>query len=343
MKLHINWKKTIIVCLDILLAAYLVMAMTSFNKPDETAKMCTKVNIYIADENTNGFLSAKEIKNILSKKKLYPLKQQMEFVNPRTIEDVLKTSSFVNTAQCYKTQDGHVCINIAQRLPIVRIKSNLGDDYYVDDEGGIMPNSKYTSDLVIATGNINRVFAKSYICNLTEAIMENEFWKHQIEQINVLPDMGIELIPRVGDHIIFIGYLPKESTDNKRKAAINSYVKKKLNRMEKFYQYGLNEVGWNKYHYISLEFENQIICKKHDEDIAQPVPSNVVMKPENENTTSIVNSMATQQNNTDNLKKETTVDKPSIKQENNKESNIIKQDKDKNISNSKKQKDNKII
>ena len=154
MKLHINWKKTIIVCLDILLAAYLVMAMTSFNKPDETAKMCTKVNIYIADENTNGFLSAKEIKNILSKKKLYPLKQQMEFVNPRTIEDVLKTSSFVNTAQCYKTQDGHVCINITQRLPIVRIKSNLGDDYYVDDEGGIMPNSKYTSDLVIATGNI---------------------------------------------------------------------------------------------------------------------------------------------------------------------------------------------
>lgn len=274
MSLHINWKKTVIVCLDIILAGYLAMAMTSFNKPDETAKVCTKVNINIADENTNGFLSAKEIKRILNKKKIYPLEQRMETINPRTIEETLKSSSFVNTAQCYKTQDGHVCINITQRLPIVRIKSDSGDDYYVDDEGGIMPNSKYTSDLVIATGNISRTFAKSYLCNLTEALAANDFWKHQVEQINVLPDMGIELVPRVGDHIIFIGYLPESANAAKRKELVTEYVNKKLERLEKFYQYGLNEVGWNKYHYISLEFDNQIICKKNIRELEpQPRPA----------------------------------------------------------------------
>ena len=31
----------------------------------------------------------------------------------------------------------------------------------------------------------------------------------------------------------------------------------------KFYQYGLSKVGWNKYSYINLEFDNQIICKKN--------------------------------------------------------------------------------
>lgn len=271
MSLHINWKKTVIVCLDIILAGYLAMAMTSFNKPDETAKVCTKVNISIADENTNGFLSAKEIKRILSKKKIYPLEQRMETVNPRTIEETLKSSSFVNTAQCYKTQDGHVCINITQRLPIVRIKSDNGDDYYVDDEGGIMPNSKYTSDLVIATGNISRTFAKSYLCNLTEALAANDLWKHQVEQINVLPDMGIELVPRVGDHIIFIGYLPESGIPAVRKKMVEEYVNQKLERLEKFYRYGLNEVGWNKYHYISLEFDNQIICKKNVREL-EPLP-----------------------------------------------------------------------
>ena len=51
--MHINWKKTLIVILDLALAVYLVLAMTSFNKPDETAKLCTKVSINIADENTN--------------------------------------------------------------------------------------------------------------------------------------------------------------------------------------------------------------------------------------------------------------------------------------------------
>ena len=35
-----------------------------------------------------------------------------------------------------------------------------------------------------------------------------------------------------------------------------------MERLEKFYKYGLSEAGWNKYSYISLEFDNQIICKK---------------------------------------------------------------------------------
>ena len=33
--------------------------------------------------------------------------------------------------------------------------------------------------------------------------------------------------------------------------------------IRKFYLYGLNKAGWNKYNYISVEFSNQIICKKN--------------------------------------------------------------------------------
>jgi cell division protein FtsQ len=186
----------------------------------------------------------------------------MQNINPRDIEDVLKTSSFVNTVQCYKTQNGHVCIQITQRLPVVRIMNVKGENYYLDDEGGIMPNSKYTSDLIIATGYVNQGFAKSYLAPLTEVLMANEFWKNQIVQINILPDLGVELVPRVGEHIIFVGYLPQAKDDATRKALITDYINKKLERLEKFYQYGLNTAGWNKYHYISLEFDNQIICKK---------------------------------------------------------------------------------
>ena len=160
--MKVSVKKTIIVLLDVLLAVYLGFAVTSFNNPDETMKACTNVSIQIDDETTNGFLSAKEIKRILEQKKLYPYKQPMANVNPRSIEDALKSSSFVNTSQCYKTKDGHVVINVTQRLPIVRIKNIKGEDYYVDDQGGIMPNSKYTSDLIICTGYVTKWFAKNY-------------------------------------------------------------------------------------------------------------------------------------------------------------------------------------
>ena len=260
--MKVSVKKTIIVLLDIVLAVYLGFAMTSFNNPDETMKACTNVSIQIDDETTNGFLSAKEIKRILEQKKLYPYKQPMADVNPRSIEDALKSSSFVNTSQCYKTKDGHVVINVTQRLPIVRIKNIKGEDYYVDDQGGIMPNSKYTSDLIICTGYVTKWFAKNYISHLTIALMESELWKNQIEQINVLPDLGIEIVPRVGDHVIYVGHLPQTKLLEERQKLVSDFINGKLARLEKFYRYGLSQAGWNKYAYINLEFDNQIICKK---------------------------------------------------------------------------------
>ena len=96
--------------------------------------------------------------------------------------------------------------------------------------------------------------------------MGNELWKNQIEQINVLPDHGIELIPRVGDHIIYIGHLPEAKNKSERGQMIADFVNKKMKRLENFYKYGLAQVGWNKYSYINLEFDNQIICKKRTLD-----------------------------------------------------------------------------
>ena len=257
------YKRLILILLDTALMVYVILAMFSFNKPDESQKVCSEVNIQIADQNANGFLSAAEVKKILVTNRMYPLNYKMASVEPRRIEDLLCQSPFVSTAQCYKTQNNHVCISITQRLPIIRIKSQNGDDYYIDDKGGIMPNSKYTSDLIIATGNISQWYARNYISLLAEVIMDNDLWKNMIEQINILPDRGVEIVPRVGDHVVFLGYLPQSKVFSKRKKLVNDFVCRKLNRLEKFYKYGLSQVGWNKYPYISLEFDNQIICKKH--------------------------------------------------------------------------------
>ena len=64
----------------------------------------------------------------------------------------------------------------------------------------------------------------------------------------MLADGSMELVPRVGSHIVYLG----QPTD----------FAKKLDRLEKFYKYGLSKAGWNKYSYINIEFHNQIICKR---------------------------------------------------------------------------------
>lgn len=262
--MRINWKKLIIITLDIVIGVYLVFAFTKFNKPDESGKICTKVNINIQDELTNGFLDAKEIKRRLELKKIYPLEKPLSQVSARQIEETLKQSPFVKSVECYKTQDGMVDIKLTQRMPIVRIKSINNEDYYVDDHYQIMPNTKYTSDMIIATGFISKWYAQKYISILSKTLMANELWRNQIEQINVLPNRGIELVPRVGNHIIYIGNLPETQLVEKREQNIQDFVNKKMTRLENFYKYGLSQAGWNKYSYINLEFDNQIICKKND-------------------------------------------------------------------------------
>jgi len=106
------------------------------------------------------------------------------------------------------------------------------------------------ANLAIVTGNVEKSFATRNLYKFGVFLQNNKFWNAQIEQINVTPEKEIELIPRVGDHIVFLGKI-----DN---------FEEKLNRLKIFYEKALNKVGWNKYARISLEFSNQIICTKKE-------------------------------------------------------------------------------
>ncbi len=246
--MSINWKKSAIVLADIGIAAYLLLAVTAFNRPDAVSDICTEVQINIQEGVVRGFLNAEEIKSELVHARLYPLGDRMEDVNTRKIEENLLKNPFVETAQCYKAQNGRVNIRLSQRLPVIRIKADNGDDYYVDTYGKIMPITQYVSNLVIATGDISRAYAQKELSRVGNFLIRNKLWFSQAEQIHVLSDGTIEMIPLVGEHIVYLG----QPTGLSRKFA----------RLEKFYKYGLSQAGWNKYSYISVEFDNQIICKK---------------------------------------------------------------------------------
>lgn len=247
----INWKQTLMVACNIAVGIYLVLAVTAFNDPDEAmAKECTEVEIDIEEESMEGFLNPGEVKKLLTQHKLYPLSQPMSSISPRKMEETLQKSPFVEKAECYKTLSGHVCINIKQRIPVVRIMSDNGDNYYLDNHGNIMPEAGYATDILIATGHISKKYAQNVLSKIANHIVSNTFWKNQTVQLNVLTNGTLEMVPRVGDHIVFLG--SPTNIDNK------------LERLRKFYIYGLNKAGWNKYSYINVEFNNQIICKKNN-------------------------------------------------------------------------------
>ncbi len=247
----INWKQTFMVACNIAVGIYLVLAVTAFNDPDEAmAKECTEVEIDIEKESMEGFLNPSEVKKLLTQHKLYPLSQPMSSISPRKMEETLQKSPFVEKAECYKTLSGHVCINIKQRIPVIRIMADNGDNYYLDNHGNIMPEASYATDILIATGHISKKYAQNVLSKIANHIVSNTFWKNQTVQLNVLTNGTLEMVPRVGEHIVFLGS--------------PTHIDNKLERLRKFYTYGLNKAGWNKYSYINVEFNNQIICKKNN-------------------------------------------------------------------------------
>jgi cell division protein FtsQ len=187
---------------------------------------------------------------MLLRANLYPLGDLMSSVSVRRIEETLRQNPFVESAECYKTQTGRVIIQLVQRQPVVRVKADNGDDYYLDEHGNVMASTMQVSDLVVATGHISKAYAKKSLTPIGIFLLEHPLWRSQVEQLNVMEDGTVEMIPRVGDHIIYLG--------------TPTHLDKKLARLEKFYRYGLSKAGWNKYTRISIEFDNQIICKRRN-------------------------------------------------------------------------------
>ena len=243
-----NWKKIGILTADIILGVYLVLAITAFNRPDDQDAVCREVKINITDGAGNGFLNVNEVKMQLQHAKIYPLGDRMNDVCTRQIEETLLKSSLVEHVECYKTHTGCVYINLTQRIAVMRIMANNGDSYYIDNLGIIIPSKNNSTDLVVATGDIKQKYAQTTLKQFGLLLLDDPFWHSQIEQINVLSDGSVEMIPRVGNHIVYLGQ--------------PTHLKEKLARLEKFYRYGLSKAGWNKYSYINIEFNNQIICKK---------------------------------------------------------------------------------
>ena len=242
-------KKTFILLFLLLIAVYLIIAVTTFNaKPEK--QTCEGMELVINDSIDYGFITQKEILRLLTKEKISPIGKKMEEINTRQMEDVLKKHPLIGEVECFRIPNGKIGIEVTQRIPLLRIMAANGENYYLDEKGVTMPTANNAANVAVVTGFVDKGFAEKELYELGMFLKKDPFWNAQIQQINVTATKELEFVPRVGDHIIFIGK--------------PGNYEKKFDRLKIFYKKGLNEVGWNKYSRISLEFENQIICTKKE-------------------------------------------------------------------------------
>jgi cell division protein FtsQ len=255
------------ILLWVVLAVYFI-AILGFVAENRRHVICSKIEINISDEEMNKFLQKNDITKSLAKYKTHLIGMPVDSVNTFLAEKVVVSNPAVKYCAAYTTVDGRLCVKVEQRKPILRVVNNKYQNYFIDETGQIIPQlSQYASYTLFANGNINEPFVISGSRNIfptkkdsilrpniiydlyymARFIQNDDFWNAQIEQIYVDSRNEMQLIPRVGSHVIIFG-----KADN---------IALKFQKLKSMYR-AFNEIGWDKYKTINLKYNNQVICTK---------------------------------------------------------------------------------
>ncbi|MDR1681824.1 MAG: cell division protein FtsQ/DivIB [Candidatus Symbiothrix sp.] len=232
----------------VLLLVYLVFAVAFINPKVDVDLLCSEIQIEVVKNHGISYLNEDQIRSMLGRSQTNPLNKRMSTVSIESIENTLKQSKLIKSAESYKTVDGKLKIKIYQYYPILRVISDAGN-YYVDSDGDFMPvPKKFAAHLPLATGAITEEYAKNQLVIFARFLQKNKKWNEHIEQIHVLPNRDVELIPAKGSHTIILG-------------KIENYAEN-LDKLELFYKKVLDQAGWQRYSTINLKYKNQVVCTK---------------------------------------------------------------------------------
>lgn len=251
MKLKKIAKFTLVSILSLGLVAYVAYAMIFLSGPDDDER-CTALELIVKGDSKSMFINEKDIENMLKNAHVYPKGMLMKDVDTKKIEETIRSNEFISKVECYKSANGKMCINVEQRVPVMFVIPDGQDGYFVDAQGKHISNKNSVSNLVVASGNIDDRYASTKLAEFGQFLLADEFWNNQIEQVYVTRNRRgepvVELIPRVGDQVIYLGVLDD--------------YQKKLRKLRTFYDKAIGTVGWKKYARVNLEYDNQIICTK---------------------------------------------------------------------------------
>ncbi len=226
--------------------------------------LCKSVEVEFLSKGNKNFIAKEDILAIVKKEYKNIVKIPVNKIDITLLESKIENHPSVKKANVYKKIDGVLYIEVKQRIPLVRIINKKGKNFYIDEEGSLMPVSeRNTARVIVASGNIEDNFSGEastiyndslnfkYLKNifyLSRYLSRDKFLSAQIEQIYITEKGEYELVPRVGQHIVLLG-------------SIIDY-KNKIRQLKYFYLNVLNRQGWNKYKYINLKFNKQIVCTK---------------------------------------------------------------------------------
>lgn len=252
-----SWKYWLQLSFWIIAAVGTVVLLVSAIRSKDS-KGCAGIEITIAGNSGNFFLDKKEIKNIITADGARELvgKHTASF-DLQQMENILEKNIWVKNAELFFDNNQVLQVKVEEREPVARLFTVNGHSFYIDKDGDRLPLSEnFSARVPVFTSfpvDAERLNKKdslflSNVKDVAEYILKDAYWMAQIEQIDITSDRQLEMIPKLGDHIIRFG----DATEAERK----------FHQLYLFYQQVSNQFGWNKYSIIDVQYNNQVVATK---------------------------------------------------------------------------------
>ena len=237
--MRFSWMKIKLFFLLVLISGLFYSTISVNNLRD-----ISKTDIYIHDS-SNLFITKDSIKSavieIITTKNIHK-----SSVHLKALEFELNKIELVKKSDVFIDVNGTMVIDIEQRKPIARFIDNK---FYLDEDGFVMPKSKYYSARVpVIKGYANTQDQLDLIYKLSNYIKDDRFLSQSATEILIDSNSNFSIKLRDYRFKILIGQL--NNLDLKIKNFKAFYINASANQI------------LNKYSVINLQFDNQVVCVK---------------------------------------------------------------------------------
>lgn len=237
---------------------FIIGISMAFVHKRQSERICQKVSIKIANEHNNYFIEDRDVVALMTQNGKENLINNIhEFIDLKKLESRVSSHGFVERVVVSKDLKGNVYVKVRQYQPLVRLALPNGQGRYVSSGGKILPLSeRFTARVLVFDGNFNSILAqkdwkkdslRTPYLEFVKKVQKDEFLSTLFASASLNWRGHITIYPQIGKQVIEFG---KPENIDMKLAAVNAFYKKIIPAK-----------GWNKYHRVNLEFENQMICE----------------------------------------------------------------------------------
>lgn len=227
----------------ILVVGTLVVGGWASKQPSK--RTCKYLEIQLTDSLERQFVSVEDMHRLVRNCGLNPVGKTMADVSCHAIEQCLEEHDMIRNAQCYKLPNGGIRIRLQQRVPMFLVVSHDGS-FYVDTDRKVMPvRSTIDVEVPVVKGAIGKRAAVEEYYDFTAWLIKHDYWRTRIGYVQVHNPKHLVLSQNDMTATIVLGEL-------------NGY-KRKLNKLQKLYTKGFDQMGYKPYKEYDLRFEGQVV------------------------------------------------------------------------------------